>query len=176
MNVKNRKCELDGCGRKHFCRGLCRLHYKRWAKWGSSTAIGPNRVIYQIVVTPTGCHEWQGGLAGRVGHQYPTWWNPSERRRVRMNRLVLEGRLGRKLRSGMHACHTCDNPLCINEYHLWEGTRSQNMTDCYRKGRSRGTFGQKRGRNETETKKATADSNSSRSDQKRDPSVVAALL
>lgn len=36
---------------------------------------------------------------------------------------------------GRHACHTCDNPRCIEPTHLFWGTRSDNMQDCVAKGR-----------------------------------------
>lgn len=36
---------------------------------------------------------------------------------------------------GLHVCHRCDVPLCVNPHHLFAGTRSQNMSDAFRKGR-----------------------------------------
>lgn len=33
------------------------------------------------------------------------------------------------------ACHRCDNPNCVNPNHIYDGTRSENMLDMYRKGR-----------------------------------------
>lgn len=33
------------------------------------------------------------------------------------------------------ACHTCDNPSCVNPFHIWPGTESENLSDAERKGR-----------------------------------------
>jgi hypothetical protein len=48
---------------------------------------------------------------------------------------VLEAKLGRDLRPGSGALHTCDNPACIRPDHLFEGTTQDNMRDMARKGR-----------------------------------------
>jgi len=33
------------------------------------------------------------------------------------------------------ACHKCDNPPCCNPGHLWWGSNSENIVDCFKKGR-----------------------------------------
>jgi hypothetical protein len=40
--------------------------------------------------------------------------------------------------AGMLACHSCDNPPCVNPAHVWPGTDKQNFDDCVSKGRWRG--------------------------------------
>lgn len=34
------------------------------------------------------------------------------------------------------ACHTCDNPACVNPNHLYWGTPQENMTDMYNRKRN----------------------------------------
>lgn len=38
---------------------------------------------------------------------------------------------------GKAILHTCDNPCCVNPYHLKVGTQKENMQDMYEKNRNR---------------------------------------
>lgn len=58
-------------------------------------------------------------------------------RQWRGNRLVLTKKLGREIAPGLCALHTCDNPLCMHEDHIYEGTHQQNTEDKMSRGRFR---------------------------------------
>ncbi len=56
-------------------------------------------------------------------------------RKIGAHVLALERRLGRKLLPGMWALHTCDVKNCVQEWHLYEGTRLDNAKDAVERGR-----------------------------------------
>lgn len=88
--------------------------------------------IEKYTVKTVGCWSWTGH---RNYHGYPI--------------LVIGGRIGYHERvsrillylkhsitdSSLCACHTCDNPSCVNPEHLFWGTKKDNIKDMLRKGR-----------------------------------------
>jgi hypothetical protein len=90
----------------------------------------------RCVVTETGCWEFQGWRHPKKGSRQLPYAEASYRgKRVRLHRKTLEIKLGRSLHPGMHACHACDNPPCINPDHVFEATNTDNQRDMVAKGR-----------------------------------------
>lgn len=58
-------------------------------------------------------------------------------RSVRVPRLVLALVHNKGVADVDEACHRCDQPLCVNPDHLFEGTHGDNVRDAVRKGRAK---------------------------------------
>lgn len=84
---------------------------------------------------PDECWTWRAGKVGEYGVFRLDGTS------VRAHRVALQLKLGRSIRVGYLACHTCDNPPCCNPAHLYEGTRQDNANDAWRRHR----FGDRRG-------------------------------
>jgi transposase-like protein len=52
-------------------------------------------------------------------------------------RVAWELTHGAPIPADREACHTCDNPICVNPVHIFSGTRLDNMQDAAAKGRIR---------------------------------------
>jgi hypothetical protein len=83
---------------------------------------------------PDECWPWTGHLT-RNGTRPGIQGGPGEKS-GNATRFVLQEKLGRPLRPGYEACHTCDWPACCNPAHLWEGTHADNVADRDAKGRT----------------------------------------
>ena len=80
---------------------------------------------------PDGCWEWNAatrngyGVIGRPG--LPT---------VEYAHRWIFQKFHGPLDDGKEVCHSCNNRLCVNFTHLYQGTRSDNMKQCWRDGRA----------------------------------------
>jgi hypothetical protein len=81
-------------------------------------------------VTFDQCLEWDG-YHDRYG--YPSIG--IKNKPLKGHRLVYEYFVG-PIEPGMQVLHTCDNPRCINPFHLWQRTILDNVRDSVEKGRA----------------------------------------
>jgi hypothetical protein len=76
------------------------------------------------------CALWMGA-ADKDGYG---WCRENGERRA--HRAALVRKLGRPIRRGYMALHTCDNPPCVEPDHLYEGTRADNDRDARERRRN----------------------------------------
>lgn len=77
------------------------------------------------------CWPWRG-KPNRKG--YGSLSIDNRVRRATHIALILDGRPRPSPKHG--ACHSCDNPPCVNPAHLWWGTQRDNLRDAAAKGRT----------------------------------------
>ena len=82
------------------------------------------------VCEPAECWPWLGSV-NRSGYGHVK----RNGRLYSAHRVALTLKLGREIKPGGLACHTCDNRRCVNPAHIWEGSASDNLIDAFEKGR-----------------------------------------
>lgn len=82
-----------------------------------------------------GCKIWLGMVdsGGYAKAKISPYWPKG----TRISRVVLAVKLGRIPNKVEWACHTCDNPLCVEPSHIYCGNATSNNRDTVRRGRHR---------------------------------------
>lgn len=90
--------------------------------------ITPPEIRFWRKVSKTeGCWNWTGS---KTQGGYGRFWDGSKV--INAHWFLLQKTPG----FGEMACHTCDNPACVNPDHIFVGTQFDNMRDCVDKKRS----------------------------------------
>lgn len=143
---KGKACKVEWCAGLATHKGWCNDCYAwSWRHGGADPTARRyryNRSIEDLIalvltIQPdpkTGCRDASGTFhINRGGYAVTTV--AGDKRLHTVTRLVLADALGRPLGRAKQACHTCDNPPCVERSHLWEGTAADNSRDRDSKGR-----------------------------------------
>ena len=93
--------------------------------------------FWEQVVSNGLCWEWQGAK-NESGYGL-VWVNGKLVRAHRVSYVMAYGSIA----TDKVACHTCDNPSCVNPMHIYAGTVKDNVADCVARGRQRGRRGER---------------------------------
>lgn len=80
--------------------------------------------------TESGCWMWRGAAPGKYGSIN------RDGKTIQAHRAIYELMFG-PIPDGLHVCHRCDRPGCVNPDHLFLGTNLDNVRDSHQKGRHR---------------------------------------
>lgn len=87
---------------------------------------------YVDITDETDCWLWKGQIPKERRYGYFT----INSKALRAHRYIYTQIFG-EIKKGYEVCHTCDNPSCVNPWHLFLGTHEDNMKDMVNKNRSR---------------------------------------
>jgi hypothetical protein len=121
-------CAVSWCDRTAVARDYCRRHYHRLVRYGDPEG-GKyyeglpvvERILRRIVLTDTGCWEWQG-YADVHGYGQMGLGNKV----YLVHRLSYEAHVG-PIPDGMMIDHLCRYPRCVNPAHLDVVTPRENL-------------------------------------------------
>jgi hypothetical protein len=133
-------CCIEGCNTKVLARNLCSKHYAKFRKYNDPLVVKLSQLhglstkdrFYARIQSRGECLEWTG------------YKDPNGYGRMNMNnvpvpvhRIAWEIYNDSPIPQGLHVLHTCDNPACVRQDHLFLGDQNDNNQDCIRKGRAR---------------------------------------
>jgi hypothetical protein len=79
-----------------------------------------------------GCWEW---IASSSSRGYGEIWDGAAGKNRKATHVSWELAHGKPFPAGMYACHSCDNPACVNPEHIFVGSQKDNLRDASDKKR-----------------------------------------
>lgn len=131
----DRICSVEGCDNKHRSIGLCSKHERRFRRNGHLDVHLKKynsfieAYLDQVITNGLSCWEWTGSK-NPAGYGLVFYKNEI----MFIHRFSYMHFVG-EIEEGNFICHHCDNPICSNPKHLFQGTNQDNIQDCIRKGR-----------------------------------------
>lgn len=129
--MRDRTCNVNDCGKPHYCRGMCVAHYAAARKRGDfqpkpkAERGAPMAFVLAAAKSDTDdCILWPYGKAygyGKVVYQGRGWQAHG------LALMLASGRNG--WAEGLDAAHNCGRPACVNPKHIRWATVRENMAD-----------------------------------------------
>ena len=137
LDVK-RTCKNKDCVNPKHLTATHKGPPKGLIPWNKGKGLPAEERFWRFVrkpINPSDCWIWNGYISKDGYGSFTPYKVP-----IRAHRFVYHLTHG-PIPPRMLVCHKCDNPVCVNNSHLFLGSNSDNMKDAISKGRKKGKKG-----------------------------------